>query len=245
MDDTDSNLCISCHQGRASTASIDRAVANLEEDTVPDSALRFINVHYLSAGTTLFGGEVQGAYQYPDPAYLGQFAHVPGFNNCTNCHATHELEVKSNSCFTCHAGVETVDAIRGPLSTTDYDGDGDTTEGIAGEIQTYGEKLYAAIQDYAANVAGAPIVYDAAAYPYFFEDTDGNGERNGEEAAYAAWTPRLLKAAYNYQYIQKDPGAFAHNGKYVIQFVYDTLDSLSKRVTVDMTGMVRPEAPVQ
>ncbi len=243
MEDTDSNLCISCHQGRASTASIDRAVADLEEDTVPDPPLRFTNIHYFAAGATLFGGEVQGAYQAPDQAYVGKFAHVPGFANCTECHGTHELGLKTEQCFTCHAGVETADAIRGPLSTTDYDGDGDVTEGIAGEIQTYSEKLYAAIQDYAANVAGTPIVYDAAAYPYFFADTDGNGERNGEEAGYAAWTPRLLKAAYNYQYVQKDPGAAAHNAKYVIQFLYDSLTSLGQQVTVDMTGMVRPEAP--
>jgi hypothetical protein len=243
MDDTDSNLCISCHQGRASTASIDRAVADLEEDTVPDPALRFTNIHYFAAGATLFGGEVQGAYEFADQSYVGKFAHVPGFANCTECHGTHELEVKTESCFTCHAGVETVDAIRGPLSTADYDGDGDTTEGIDGEIQTYADKLYAAIQDYAANVAGTAIVYDAAAYPYFFADTDGNGERNGEEAGYAAWTPRLLKAAYNYQYVQKDPGAAAHNAKYVIQFLYDSLTSLGQQVTVDMTGMVRPEAP--
>ncbi len=243
MEDTDSNLCISCHQGRASTLTIDNAVSGLDEDVVPEQALRFSNIHYFAAGATLFGGEVQGAYQYADQAYVGKFAHVPGFGNCTECHNTHELELKTESCFTCHAGVETLQDIRGPLSTSDYDGDGDTTEGVAGEIQTYSDKLYAAIQDYAANVAGTPIVYDAARYPYFFADTDGNGEVNGEESGFTAWTPRLLRAAYNYQYVQKDPGAFAHNAKYVIQFLYDNLASLGQQVTVDMTGMVRPEAP--
>lgn len=245
MEDPDSNLCISCHQGRASTASIDTAIKGLDLDAVPEKALRFTNIHYFAAGATLFGNEVQGAYQYPDLAYLGKFNHAPGFANCTNCHATHELEVKTESCFTCHAGVETVQDIRGPLSTADYDGDGDVTEGIANEIQTYSDKLYAAMQDYAASVVGKAILYNPAAYPYFFEDTDGNGEINGEEAAYTAWTPRLLQAAYNYQYVQKDPGAAAHNSKYVIQFLYDTLSSLGQKVTVDMTGMVRPEAPAQ
>ena len=74
---------------------------------MPETALRFTNIHYFAAGATLFGGEVQGAYQYPGSAYVGKFAHVPGFTNCTNCHATHELEVKTDQCFTCHAGVET------------------------------------------------------------------------------------------------------------------------------------------
>jgi len=245
MEDTDSNLCISCHQGRASTASIDNAIKGLDLDAVPEKALRFTNIHYFAAGATLFGNEVQGAYQFPDLTYLGKFNHVPGFNNCTNCHATHELEVKSESCVTCHAGVEALSDIRGPLSTADYDGDGDTTEGIAGEIDTFNEKLYAAMQDYATTVVGKAILYNPAAYPYFFEDTDGNGEINGEEAAFTAWTPRLLQAAYNYQYVQKDPGAFSHNAKYVIQFLYDTLGSLGQKVTVDMAGMVRPDTPAQ
>ena len=243
MEDSDSNLCISCHQGRASSGTIDKAVAGLAEDTVPENALRFTNVHYFAAGATLFGGEAQGAYQDPELTYLDKFNHVPGFQNCTECHSTHELEVKTEACFTCHAGAETVQDIRGPMSTADYDGDGDTTEGIAGEIATYSEKLYAAMQDYATNVIGKSIIYNGAAYPYFFEDTDGNGEINGDEGAFSAWTPRLLKAAYNYQYVQKDPGAFAHNGKYVIQFLYDNLASLKQQVEVDMTGMIRPEAP--
>jgi nitrate/TMAO reductase-like tetraheme cytochrome c subunit len=243
MADTDSNLCISCHQGRASAVTVDNAVKGLEEDTVPERALRFSNIHYFAAGATLFGNEVQGAYQFAGLDYLGQFTHVPGFENCTSCHATHELSVQTDKCFTCHAGVETMQEIRGPLSTADYDGDGDTAEGIDGEIQTMSDAVYAAMQDYATTVIGKGILYDSHAYPYFFEDTNGDGVRNEEEPGFSSWTPRLLKAAYNYQYVQKDPGAFVHNGKYVIQFLYDTLSSLGQRVTVDMAGMVRPDTP--
>ena len=108
------------------------------------------------------------------------------------------------------------------------DGDGDTAEGIAGEADTIAEALYAAMQDYAANTEGVDnIVYDSHAYPYFFNDA---GER------YATWTPSLLRAAYNYQYYQKDPGAFAHNGKYLIQVLYDSL----AEVDGDVSGMTRP-----
>ena len=74
---------------------------------------------------------------------------------------------------------------------------------------TLEEKLYAAIQAYAKDVTKQPIVYTPDANPYFFIDTNGNGKADEDEAnsdnRYADWTPRLLRAAYNYQYVQKDP----------------------------------------
>ncbi|MHC4520313.1 MAG: polyheme membrane-associated cytochrome C, partial [Planctomycetota bacterium] len=104
--------------------------------------------------------------------------------------------------------------------------------------------LYGAVLDYAANVAAAPIVYDSYAYPFFFNDSNANGEVDEGEASdgnrYQNWTPRLLRAAYNYQYAEKDPGAFAHNGHYMIQVLYDSLEDIGTQVAVDMTGMVRP-----
>jgi hypothetical protein len=104
------------------------------------------------------------------------------------------------------------------------------------------EKLLVALQEYtvANNLPG--IVYDPLAYPYFFEDADGDGVADaGDEGgvSYSQWTPTLLKAAYNFQYYQKDPGAFAHNSVYVGQILYDSI----KAVGGDTTGMTRPVAP--
>lgn len=127
-----------------------------------------------------------------------------------------------------------------PGSAVDYDGDGNLSEGIADEIAGLRDLLYQAIQAYANEVSKSPIVYSPDAYPYFFADANGNGALDEGEKAYSTWTPRLLRAAYNYQYATKDPGAFAHNGKYIIQVLYDTLADLGQKVTVDMTGMVRP-----
>jgi hypothetical protein len=101
-------------------------------------------------------------------------------------------------------------------ATKDYDGDGDASEGLSAEISTMEDMLYTAIQAYAKDKVGAPIVYSGSSYPYFFNDANGNGQIDDGEAAYASWTPRLLRAAYNYQWVQKDPGAFAHNGKFII-----------------------------
>ena len=117
-------------------------------------------------------------------------------------------------------------------------------DGVSGEITTLDEILYAAILDYAANVAGMPIVYDPHSYPYFFNDRNANGELDEGEAdydnRYQSWTPRLLRTAYNLQASQKDPGAYAHNGHYVIQVLYDALEDIGTQVEVDMADMVRP-----
>jgi hypothetical protein len=239
--DPDSNLCLNCHQGRESTVSVNRAIAGLDLDTVSED-VGFRNVHYFAAGATLFGTDAKGAYEFDGQTYLGRFAHVESLDTCIECHDTHALELQEENCSTCHSGIEDVQEIR--ESEVDYDGDGNVEEGLSGEIATLNEALYDALQAYAADVIGTPIVYDSHSYPYFFVDTDGDGAVGEDEASYgnryATWTPRLLQAAYNYQYANKDPGAFAHNGKYVIQVLYDSLNVLGSQVAVDMEGMVRP-----
>jgi hypothetical protein len=223
--DLNTNLCLNCHQGRSSTVSVDRAIGDQDADTVSED-LGFINIHYFAAGATLFGNEVQGAYQYEGKEYAGRFEHVDGYQNCTDCHSAHRLEVKADECTTCHAGVEDLADIR--IGGDDYDGDGDTDEGVAGEIATMAEMLYAAMQEYADNTEGVNgIEYNPARYPYFFDDA---GER------YGTWTPSLLRAAYNYQYAKKDPGAAAHNADYVLQVLYDSIEGVGG----DVSGMTRP-----
>ncbi len=224
--DPQMNLCMQCHQGRSSKSTVDERTAEAEADAVVEG-LGFINIHYFAAAATLFGNEVQGAYEYDGKEYVGRNQHIEEFDSCTECHNTHALEVEFEACGDCHnvAAKEDLVAIR--ESRTDYDGDGDTAEGIAGEIETMNEALYAALQDYAASTIGTPIVYNPVSYPYFFTQA---------EERYTTWSPRLLKAAYNYQYAQKDPGAFAHNGAYVMQVLYDSIEDIGG----DISGMTRP-----
>jgi hypothetical protein len=129
-------------------------------------------------------------------------------------------------------------------STIDRDGNGDVNEGIAQEIDHLRDRLLAAVMDYAKTVANKPIAYKLEDYPYFFVDTNGNGVVDADEAKfpnrYSAWTPRLLRAAYNYQFVTKDPGAFAHNPTYAIQLLHDSLGDLAAKVRVDMGGAQRP-----
>ncbi len=234
-----SNLCVTCHQGRESSVSVANAIAGLDLDTVSDK-LKFINVHYLAAGATLFGTQAKGLYEYAGKTYQGRLKHIGSFDTCTECHNTHGLDVKTQSCMSayCHGAAKIPQNIR--KTPKDFDGDGDKTEGLAREIETLGETLLDAMAGYAKTVVGKPIAYDAHAYPYFFNDNNENGTVDAGETGYKSWTPRLLRAAYNYQYVQKDPGAFAHNGKYVLQVLYDSLEDFSAKAPVDMTGMVRP-----
>ncbi|MDA1090842.1 MAG: hypothetical protein O3A85_11100 [Proteobacteria bacterium] len=57
---------------------------------------------------------------------------------------------------------------------------------------------------------------------------------------YQSWTPRLLRAAYNYPFVAKDPGMYSHNPKYVLQLLYDSLENLSAKIKLDMAKMLRP-----
>ena len=245
--------CMQCHQGRHSTVSVNASIeeAGLDPeadlDTVSED-LGFSNIHYYAAAATQFGTLAKGGYEYDGKSYDSKFDHVEGFDTCVSCHDSHTLEVQVEECTVCHTDVASVEdfaTVRMLGSLVDYDGDGDMEEGIMGEITGLQEALYQAMQDYGGEVAGTGIVYDSHAYPYFFIDTDGDGQVTEGEAAFPnafnAWTPRLAKAAYNYQVSQKDPGEFAHGGKYIIQLLYDSIEDLNQAVAapVDMSAMSR------
>jgi hypothetical protein len=158
---------------------------------------------------------------------------VQGFANCTECHDTHALSVKVEACKGCH-GTDDPGAIR--MSTVDYNGNGDTKEGIEAEVSGLQDLLYAAIQQYAKDEVGTAIAYSPDAYPYFFADANGNGAVDAGEGSFSTWTPRLAKAAYNLQYSIKDPGDFAHNPKYTIEILFDSI----KDVGGDVSKLTRP-----
>ena len=242
----DANLCMTCHQGRESTASVNKALTGKDLDK-PDPAINFIHVHYLPAGATLYGTEAKIAYEYAGKSYAGRFGHMPNVNTCTGCHEPHGGELKVERCGGCHTGIKTVADVATirMASRGDFDGNG-KEEGLGREVETLKTELYQAIQTYAKTVGGTPIAFTKAAYPYWHADSNGNGRIDPEEVKpankYPAYTPRLLQAVYNYTFALRDPGAAYHNGPYVMQVLYDSLESLaaSGKAGVDMKGKVRP-----
>jgi hypothetical protein len=236
-----SNICIECHQGRQSTTTMNNFLSTYKEADKVESSISFKNVHYFSAGATLFGTVAKGIYEYEGKTYVGQNMHAAGFQTCTECHDKHSLDVKAAACAGCHAGVTDVTKIR--MSADDYDGSKDAKKPIADVVKVFQARLYAGIQKYAKDTAKLGIVYDGASNPYFFADKDGDGKADKDDKGalvrYNAFTPKLLKAAYNYQYSVKDPGAFAHNPKYVLQALYDSIQDIGG----DVTGLTRPTTP--
>jgi hypothetical protein len=228
--------CMTCHQGRASGADVDAAItaAAVASDDEVSASLRFQNIHYYPAAATLFAGRAKGGYQYAGQVYDVRFRHVDGMDTCIGCHDPHSTKVRFDVCAGCHTGVENVgDAHKIRMMSSigiDYDGDGNTTEGIYDELVGLRDKVLAGIVRYGKERA-TPICYDASAYPYWFIDGDGDGSCAATEAVAAngfkSWTARLVRATYNFQLASKDPGAFAHNAKYVIELLHDSADNLN------------------
>jgi hypothetical protein len=250
-----SNICMACHQGRSAKNTVDDAIA-----ANPAGPFSFINIHYFAAAATLFGTDVKGGYEYDNNSnigprsYVGRFIHFsPTRDTCIECHmgtATDLLEnnhtffTKTSYCSTCHDPVVSNPSdpahpfrdIRFSSTGTDFDGDGDAAEGIYFEIwDTLVPALLAEIQLYAGTVIGTNIAYDPVTYPYFFKDTNGNGIADPSEAnfgnRYNLFDATLLKAAYNYQVVQKDPCGYIHNGMYVLQMLIDSIEDLGGDVS--------------
>lgn len=244
--DNNTNLCMTCHQGRESPASVNKEIEGMEADT-PNAKIPFVHIHYYPAGATLFGTEAKVAYEYPGKPYAGRNNHDPDANVCTACHEPHSGTVRVDACADCHRGIKDLAGLATirKRSKGDYDGNG-REEGLGRELANMKALLYTAIQQYARTVGGSSIAFSPDGFPYWYADTNGNGKVDSDEMRpnnpYKAYTPRLLQAIFNYTYLLRDPGAAYHNGPYALQIAYDTLQSLadSGKAGVDMRGKTRP-----
>ncbi|MCG3133285.1 MAG: hypothetical protein HMLKMBBP_00410 [Planctomycetes bacterium] len=263
----ESSVSVESKIANAAIDAMGQPIPGFGPDTV-SSKINFTNIHYFAAAASLYGRDVDGGYEYADPTVSSQtpdpvtgltprqpydrkFAHVSSMDSCIECHDPHSQQVRIDLCATCHvdaqgnpvADIDGLHDIRMQATLADFDGDG-TREGTWHELKGLQDKLLAAIQIYADQVLGQKITYDPHSYPYFFKDTDGNGVANGGEITrtngYSTWTGRLLRACYNYQFAEKDPGGFAHNGKYLIQLLYDSIADINSAAAVpDFANLVR------
>ena len=70
--------------------------------------------------------------------------------------------------------------------------------------------------------------------------TNGDRQCGADETVstngFSAWTPALMKAAFNYQLSRTEPGAWAHNFDYIAQLLYDSVEDLG----ASLGGLARP-----
>jgi hypothetical protein len=248
-----SNLCLVCHQGRASRATVDGVIAS------GPGPYDFINPHYAAEAAVFFGSEARGGYEYPAKVYTGQRPwanHMGRYDTCVECHkatntlrgvrvpADHNAQTPNpEDCVYCH-GADIAQPFPGadpemfrfygirPATTPDYDGDGNSSEGIRNEIWGLQATLYARIQAYGFAI-GSPVVYDGNTYPYFFNDNNGNGLVDPGEAIVPnryRFNARLLRAGFNYQLSRKTPNGYIHNSLYIAQLLVDSIGDLGGNI---------------
>lgn len=235
-----SNLCSTCHSGRTGKADIDASIANKQ--------FRFLNIHYYPAAATRQGSAAAVGYQYDGQTYAGASTGHIGGDKCVDCHmpkeSNHSFKIAdvfndNNGCVKCHKTAKSADEIKGAArANKDYDGNG-TAESLKTELAGLAGLLYKAIQD-KATAANSKICYNGNTNPYFFKDTDGDGQCSATEAvssnSYAPWDASLMKAAHNYQFYKKEVGAYAHNFDYMAQLLYDSIKDLGG----DTSKLIRP-----
>jgi len=232
--------CLTCHQGRSAGIDVITATEGLADDT-PSAELSFINPHYATAAATWLGGYGEAGFHYADKDYSGRFFHARPVESCNSCHQPHTLEVTFEPCLTCHQA-DAPEDIR--IARQSYDGSGDTSVGISSDIASNAALLLDMIGAYSSEVVGVPMVYDGTRYPYFFTDANGDGAADmaeGRPVAYASWTPRSLRTAFNWKLVTADPGNYAHNPQYSLELLYDSIEDLAGPLGIDMgeLGLLR------
>lgn len=229
-----SNLCLVCHTGRESGGSI----AN---DTDADGVRSFINSHYLTAGGTVYGAS---GYEYTGQSYANPsfYAHdkigttgAPGTGTrgpCIGCHLSssesHSFEpvakdaqgavtaITSTVCASCHTG-------QFPL----------TAAGLEEEKEHFQSALEALRLQLAAKG-----IHFFNAHPYFYNAANGAGGAftNWAEPYGLANYKNTMGAAFNYNLLEHDPGAYAHNRFYAKRLIFDAIDFLDNGAVDGTTG---------
>lgn len=229
LDVGNSASCFVCHEGQESGGSLFKTMISKgvnpydgSDNTMTD--LAFVNIHYLPAGAMLYS--LKG-YEFRGKTYSdGNTFHQDP--NCTGCHmaesggddlgghtfrVSHEGMENVAVCQGCHPDLTDFETFR--LYDRDMDGDG-----RAGTIKEEIEGLQALVIE---ELERANIYYNPDTYPYFFTVPSPQIFPN----RVTTWKESQLEAAFNLQFISKEPGAYIHNFRYAVQLLRDSYEALT------------------
>jgi hypothetical protein len=218
-----SAVCVYCHQGREDGSRIDADIAS--------GSPGFRNMHYLAAGATLYGMK---GYEYAGKTYAGEHT-FHALAGCAGCHMAldypiddvggHTFHVANgsteNTAFcaaSCHPSMNALDDPVDFAHGADWDGNGGTVSAKDEVAYLLTVLLHNAIEAYDSpdDADIMPNIEYSSSYPYF-----------GPTDATQQWDGVVAKAAFNWQFIYKDPGAYAHNSKYAVQLLRDSYNDLA------------------
>lgn len=228
-----SNICISCHTGRESGASIKSSTKTFT------TATSFINSHYLTAGGTVFAEtgytyySSTDTYNYVNPSFYkhdkigldSAVAPNTGTNGpCVGCHMTSTADATTN--YGSHRFLPYAKDSNGVITTltttvcaTCHSGQYSMT---ATELE-HQNTLFQNTLEALKTLMAAKGFYYSANYPYWYSNAAGT-------AAASSWGTTKAKgqqtmgAAFNYNLLKHDPGAYAHNRYYAKRLIYDSID---------------------
>jgi len=216
-------VCITCHQARESGWSLYKTLVSKGVDPYDGTngtitGQTFVNPHYRGAGAVIFS--LKG-FEYNGLTYTtGNVMHQGTL--CTGCHMAksdepelggHSMNIKYGSkenisvCRQCHGSVSSIESVGG---LWDLDGDG--------SYNTPKEEIEGLKSLIIGNLASVGIIYNASVYPYFFKA----GEPHAFANRVTTWKEAEIEAAFNLQFINQEPGAYAHNLKYAGQLLRDS-----------------------
>jgi len=208
-----SNLCLGCHVGRqagSTLAAIAQATAQKGYSSSFWQDAGFIDAHGLSAGGQLYG--VTG-YQYPGVDYT---------NGGVN-HSQVGAGGPEGPCVSCHlpGASHTLDAAAGGYALCNgcHQGDGLVSDAFLAQQSAQFNATLKALGAALAQRGLSP-------------NLDGNGVLKYPAFTARNWGNRLsgpltMGAAFNYNLLAHDPGAFAHNPTYTKRLLRDSLDYLA------------------
>jgi trimeric autotransporter adhesin len=219
-----SNICLGCHVGREAGATIQAmaaATAHKNYSTSFWQNVSFVNTHFLTGGGQVFGTT---GYEYPGQTYSDAVGHSQvgaGLDGpCVTCHmpnASHTLDPSAAGyvlCNTCHEGAGIVNSSYVSAKTAEF----------TAALQALANALIQ--KGFTPNIVGGVLTN-----PYFTATNWGN-EVSG---------PGNMGAAFNYNLLANDLGAFAHNPTYAKRLLRDSIDFLengSVDRTRDLTATV-------
>lgn len=235
----ESNLCLNCHVGRE-TGRIIKELADPTKTAskliTPSGAYNFSNAsfensHYLTAGATVFktsGFEFYSSHYYNNPSF---YAHdkigVSNFNNTGT----------SGPCITCHmkpgnhtflpVAKDSNGNITSLTSTTCNNALCHNGSMSAAEIEHQKVQYNAAMDALITLFQGKMAVYFRNSSPYFFTSPTGStAAKNWVSGGDNSTGPNNMGAAFNYNLLYHDFGAFAHNRFYAKRLIYDSISWL-------------------